>query len=192
MPADPRPPPPPRSRVLGGTLRQQEARSGILLISPTLIVVLVAVILPVAWTVMLAFQHVRLLTLRQSGIFGRYTLQSLTQVLTAPDFWPGLKVTLIYSVGGTALSIGVGLIAALALRAPFRGRSLVRGAMLLPYIAPVVAVTFVWQIMLNPQFGIVNDIGVHVFGWHHPIPFLSLQTGQLSLFGWHSGCRPRC
>jgi multiple sugar transport system permease protein len=44
-------------------------------------------------------------------------------------------------------------VAALALRRPFRGRGLVRAAMLLPYVAPVVAVTFAWTVMLNPQFG---------------------------------------
>ena len=50
--------------------------------------------------------------------------------------------------------------------------------MLLPYVAPVVAVTFVWQIMLNPQFGIVNAIGTEVLGWDDRIPFLSQQIGH--------------
>ena len=49
--------------------------------------------------------------------------------------------------------------AALALRKPFRGRGLVRACMLIPYVAPVVAATFVWTTMLNPQFGIVNYYG---------------------------------
>ena len=35
-------------------------------------------------------------------------------------------------------------------------------AFLLPYVAPVVAVTFVWRIMLNPEFGIVNHFGQQV------------------------------
>ncbi|MEE3922357.1 hypothetical protein V2I01_40915 [Micromonospora sp. BRA006-A] len=66
---------------------------------------------------------------------------------------------MLYSVGGTAGSIVVGLAAALAVRGPFRGRTLVRASMLLPYVAPVVAMTFVWQVMLDPQLGIVNDRG---------------------------------
>jgi multiple sugar transport system permease protein len=45
--------------------------------------------------------------------------------------------------------------------------------MLLPYVAPVVAVTFVWQTMLNPQFGIVNAIGTSLLGWDDPVAFLS-------------------
>jgi ABC-type sugar transport system permease subunit len=44
--------------------------------------------------------------------------------------------------------------------------------MLLPYVAPVVAVAFVWQIMLNPQFGIVNAFGTRLLGWQSPVNFL--------------------
>jgi multiple sugar transport system permease protein len=169
------------------TLARQEARTGLALISPTVIIVLVVVILPVLWTIMLSFQHVRLLTLRRAGIFGSYSLDNFRDVLTSSDFRDSLRNTLVYTVFGTALSIGVGLVAALAVRTPFRGRTIVRASMLLPYVAPVVAMTFIWQIMLNPQFGIVNHIGQSVFGWKHAVPFLSQQTGQLSIFGWHIG-----
>jgi multiple sugar transport system permease protein len=53
--------------------------------------------------------------------------------------------------------------------------------MLLPYVAPVVAVTFVWKIMLSPQYGILNHWGTAVFGWDHPVAILSQR--ESSLFG---------
>lgn len=165
------------------TLARREARTGLALISPTLIVVLVMVIVPVLWTLMLAFQDVRLINLRRTGVFGRYTLGNFTRVLASPDFVSSLVNTLVYTVGGTVTSIALGLVAALVVRRPFRGRALVRGAMLLPYIAPVVAVTFVWEVMLSPQFGIAGQVGTHLLGWRRAIPFLSEQTGHLSLAG---------
>jgi multiple sugar transport system permease protein len=168
-----------------GPLARREARAGLALISPTLVVVLVMVIIPVLWTLMLAFQDVRLINLRQTGLFGNYTLDNFTTVLTSPDFASSLVSTLIYTIGGTIGSIAVGLVAALVVRRPFRGRAIVRGAMLLPYIAPVVAVTFVWEVMLSPQFGITNQIGTRLLGWNRAVPFLSEQTGHLSLFGLH-------
>lgn len=176
-----------RQRAPKSARARSESRAGILFLLPTLLIVLVVVILPVLWTIMLAFQDVRLINVRDAGVFGSYSLDNLRSVLTSPDFRQSLENTLVYTVFGTILSIGIGLVAALIVRRPFRGRSIVRGVMLLPYVAPVVAVTFVWQIMLNPQFGIVNHWGVSLFGWHHAIPFLSLQTGQLSLFGLHFG-----
>jgi multiple sugar transport system permease protein len=71
----------------------------------------------------------------------------------------------------------------MAVRQPFRGRTFVRAAYLLPYVAPVVAVTYIWRTMLNPEFGIVNIIGQNLLGWDEPIPFLSQAVGTWNLFG---------
>ncbi|MGH2578343.1 MAG: carbohydrate ABC transporter permease, partial [Actinomycetota bacterium] len=170
-----------------GTLAQQEARAGIALLSPTLIVVLVMVVLPILWTIVIAFQELRLRNLRTRLFDFQFTLDNFATVLTAPGFLEALKVTLIYSVVGTFLSIALGLVAALVVRKPFKGRTFVRASMLLPYVAPVVAVTFVWQIMLNPELGIVNAIGTDLLGWSESIPFLEQRSGTLSIFGFDLG-----
>lgn len=155
----------------GQTLREQEGRAGLALISPTLIITLVVVVLPLLWAIMLAFQDVRLINIRQVGLFGGYTLENFTYVLAEPGFWTALVNTLVYTVAGTGLSIVIGLVAALALRDRFRGRTLVRASILIPYVAPVVAVTFLWETMLSPQYGIVNT-------WlREPIAFLTQARG---------------
>ena len=132
------------------------------------------VVLPILWTVSLAFQQVRLLNLRRTGIIGEYSLRQLRQRADLPRLRrrPGHHAGSTRCFG-TAGAIGLGLIAALALRRPFRGRGLVRAAMLLPYVAPVVAATFVWSTLLNPQFGLVNHWGTSLLGWEEPIAFLS-------------------
>jgi len=152
---------------------REDRRAGYLLISPTVIIVFTMVVLPVLWTVSLGFQQVRLLNLRQAGVIGDYSLDNFRTVLTSSGFVDALVTTLVYSVAGTAFAIGLGLMAALALRRPFRGRGLVRACMLVPYVAPVVAATFVWSTMLNPQFGILNHYGTTLLGWDEPIAFLS-------------------
>jgi multiple sugar transport system permease protein len=161
------------------SLRRQEARTGRLLLSPTVLIVLAVVILPIIWAILLAFQRIRLLNIRRAGIVGNYTLDNFDRVLTSPGFWDSLWTTLVYTVGATVGSIGVGLIAALALRKPFRGRGAVRAVMLLPYITPVVAATFVWTVALNPQYGIVNAWGTKFLGWNEPIAFLSTERSSL-------------
>jgi multiple sugar transport system permease protein len=166
-----------------GFKRRADARAGLALISPTLVIVLVMVVLPILWTVSLAFQQVRLLNIRTTGVFGDYTLANFEAIFTSEVFWSSLRTTLIYSVFGTAGAIGVGLIAALALRKPFRGRTLVRASMLLPYVTPIVAATFAWTTMLNPQFGIVNEWGQQFLGWDEPIAFLSQKSAEVSVFG---------
>lgn len=164
------------------TLAQRDARAGRTLLAPTLVVIVLVIVVPIAWTIVLAFQDLRLLDIRRRGLMGDFTLDNLTGVFSSPGFYNALTTTLLYSVVGTATSIGLGLVAALALRGWFRGRAVVRGFMLLPFIAPVVAVTFVWQTMLNPQFGIINEIGTSVFGWTNPIAFLTQRSAEVSLF----------
>jgi multiple sugar transport system permease protein len=171
------------TRARPGSLRRSEARAGLLLISPTVVVVVAVVVLPILWTVMLSFQQLRLIQLRTAGLFGDYSLANFTEVFTSDGFWDSLQTTLIYSVLGTALAVGLGLVASLALRQSFPGRGAVRALMLLPYVAPVVAVTFVWSVMLNPQFGIINHWGTTLFGWDEPIAFLSQRSAEVSLLG---------
>jgi len=168
----------------GRTLRQQESRAGLALLSPTFIVVMAVVVVPILWTVFIAFRELRLRDLREVGIFGAsFTLDNFIGVLTSRGFFDALLTTLVYSVVSTGLAIGMGLAAALIVRAPFRGRTLVRASMLLPYVSPVVAVAFVWSVMLDPNLGIVNAFGQDVLGWERAIPFLSQRSSDVTIFG---------
>jgi multiple sugar transport system permease protein len=158
------------------------------LVSPTVIVVFVMVVLPVLWALVLSFQRIRLLQIRRLDLFGgNYTLRNYDLLLGSSDFLKAAKVTLMYSVFGTAGAIALGMIAALLVRRSFRGRGLVRGLMLLPWVAPVVAITFIWRVMLSPQLGFVNALGTDVLGWDSPIPFLSQEHGTITLFGLSLG-----
>jgi multiple sugar transport system permease protein len=164
-------------------MRRAEARAGLALISPTVVVVLLVVVLPILWTVMLSFQELRLIQLRTAGLLGDYSLENFAEVFTSDGFWTSLKTTLIYSVLGTAAAVGLGLVASLALRQSFRGRGMVRALMLLPYVAPVVAATFVWEVLLNPQFGVINHWGRTLLGWDDPVAFLTQRSAQVSVLG---------
>jgi len=179
---------PTKQRRARGTRARRDSRAGMTLVSPTFLVVLVMVILPVLWALVLSFQRIRLIQLRQLDLLGgEYTLRNYERLLSSSGFLEAARTTLIYSVFGTAGAIGLGLIAALLVRSSFRGRGLVRGAMLLPYIAPVVAVTFIWRVLLSPQLGFVNAVGTDMLGWNSPIPFLSQESGTISLFGLSLG-----
>lgn len=164
--------------------RRSDARAGLTLISPTLIIVVFMVVLPILWTALMAFQPLSLLALATTGLLSTdLTLDNFRTVLSEPDFLESLLTTLAYSVLGTGSAIVVGLVAALAVRRPFRGRTLVRASMLLPYVAPVVAATFVWRTMLDPQFGVLNYWGERLLGWDEPIAFLTARSSEVSLLG---------
>ncbi|MEJ8633057.1 sugar ABC transporter permease [Streptomyces sp. NPDC006475] len=177
------PPGAPKRRHL--TSGQRQNRAGLAFVTPTFLVVLVVVIIPILWTVLLAFQNARLVDIQGMSLFGNWSLDNFSKVFGSAGFWSSLSTTLIYTVGATAGSVLLGLIAALALRKPFRGRGVLRGSMLLPYVAPVVAVAFAWEVALSPQYGIVNEWGSKLLGWDDPIAFLSTRSYEVNVLGAH-------
>jgi multiple sugar transport system permease protein len=74
-----------------------------------------------------------------------------------PEFWNSLLVTCIYAVGVSVLSVASGLVVALLLDAPLRGRGFYRGVYFLPAVTSSVAAAIVWRYMLDPS-GFVNTV----------------------------------
>ncbi len=155
-----------------------------MLILPASLIVSAFVFFPVLWNIALSLQRIRLIDLQTVNLFDfEATLRNFDRVIGSRDFWEVIRTTIIYTIGGTVLSLAMGLWAALVLQKAFLGRSAVRGLMLFPYVAPVIAVTFVWTIMLNPTFGIVNE-GIGALGFQQ-IDFLGRRSAELN-FGLFS------
>ncbi len=181
-------------------LARADARVAYFLITPAVLVVVALVIFPFLWNAALSLQRVRLIDLRSVDFLTTdVTTRNFGRVTGTRDFWTVIKTTFIYTIVGTTLSIAMGLWAALIMQKAFRGRTMVRGLMLFPYVAPVIAVAFAWKMMLNPTFGIANEwqsnLGLprvdylgrrdFVLGlgpWHLTLP---LALGAVILFeGW--------
>lgn len=73
-----------------------------------------------------------------------------------PEFWNSLTVTVIYAAGVSVLSVLTGLVFAILLDAPIRGRGLYRTIYFLPVVTSSVAVAIVWKYMLDDS-GLVNN-----------------------------------
>jgi multiple sugar transport system permease protein len=163
-------------------LQRRESRLGVMLILPAVLVVFLLVVLPLFWNVALSFQSARLINIQDVSLVGfDATLKNFDRVHSDREFWPVLRTTFIYTISGSILSILMGLWAALALRKSFRGRSIVRGLVLFPYVVPVIAAAFVWQVMLNPNFGITN-VWIERLGGN-AIDFLGTKSYDVSMFG---------
>jgi multiple sugar transport system permease protein len=174
----------PGKKEHGLTLAQKESRLAYLLLTPTFLVVILIVIFPVIWNVWLSLKPVTLRDLHASDLLSAADLsvRNFQRVLSARSFWPILTTTVIYAVFGTSLSIFLGLCAAMVARDKFRGLQLFRGFLLVPYIAPIVAMAFLWRMIFNAQFGIFNEFAVNVLGWPR-IDYLTLRNFNINLLG---------
>ena len=171
-----------RKRKKKSGLQKKESRLGVTLMLPTVLVLLVLFFFPLIWNFALSLQPARLINIRDGSLIGfSPRLKKFELVLSDNDFWPVLRTTFVYTIGGSILSILMGLWAALTLQSTFRGRSIVRGLVLFPYVVPVIAAAFVWQVMLNPNFGIVN-VWLERLGFS-AIDFLGTRSYDMSVFG---------
>lgn len=166
-----------RPRASG--MARREDLTGRVLVTPTVLILVLVVLLPFIASVLFAFQQFRLIDLGPLGDGEvTWTLDNFRAVFSSDGFWSALWVTLVYSVGSTLGAVGVGLAVSLALRKPFRGRGIVRGLALIPYVLPVVAAAMIWEQMLNAQYGVVNAFGRRYLAWEEPISFLSTGTHE--------------
>ena len=132
------------------TIRRKERLLGYALILPSVLLVAASLVYPVAYNVYLSFTEPNLDPSEPAEWVG---LAHYEAILNDPEFWEAFQntvvITLFSDIGATALGLGV----ALLFRNSFRGDGLARGLVLLPYIAPLVAVAFIWRRMWHPAYG---------------------------------------
>lgn len=79
-----------------------------------------------------------------------------------------LSFTVVFVVASTIFQIVLGLGVALLLNRHFPGRGLVRAINLIPWAIPMVVVAVGFRWMLDPQYGIFNDLLDRIFGINVP------------------------
>ncbi len=82
--------------------------------------------------------------------------------LADPAWWNAVWNTVRFALVSVVIETCLGLIVALVLNAEFKGRGLVRAAILIPWAIPTIVSAKMWAWMLNDQFGILNDIGLRL------------------------------
>ena len=100
-----------------------------------------------------------------------FTLENFARIFDDDEFLAVLWATVFYTVVGTVGALVVGLFAALLLNKEFRGQGLLRGLYLFPYVAPVIAVSFTWVILLDPFSGSANALLMQMGLTNAPINF---------------------
>lgn len=84
-------------------------------------------------------------------------LDNYVRVLSDADFWHALRVGVIFAGAAILFQVVLGVLFALLLNLPFRGRPLVRGISVLPYLLPTIVVALAFRWMLDGSFGLFTN-----------------------------------
>ena len=112
-----------------------------------------------------------------------FTISNYLKVFSASEFFEVLKTTIYYTFFGTAGALLLGLFAAQIMQKAFPGRAFVRGILLFPYVAPVIAVAFSWVILFDPFSGSVNAMMLELGVVKEPINFFGQRYATIGLLG---------
>ena len=112
-----------------------------------------------------------------------FTLENYSKIFSASEFFSVLKATIYYTFFGTAGALILGLFAAQIISKAFPGRAIVRGLLLFPYVAPVIAVAFSWVILFDPFSGSVNAMLLELGVSEKPINFFGKRDISLNFLG---------
>jgi len=155
--------------------RQTRALARIM-VAPSVIVLFVWMIVPLALTLWYSLQRFNLLHPERGGFawFRNYYF-----FLTDPSFAQAIENTLILVIGVLVITVVLGVLLALLMDQPIWGQGIVRLLVIAPFFVMPTVSALVWKNMLmHPQYGILAGIfsffGMRPVAWLTDYPLFSV------------------
>jgi trehalose/maltose transport system permease protein len=130
-----------------------ERRTAYYMVLPSLLLIIIVAFFPILYGIVLS------LTDSTAAAFGSFIgVENYVEMFQDPDFLEGLSNTVIFTVVSVTLEFILGLSIALAVNRAFRGRGLVRAAILVPWAFPTVISAVMWRLMFQDRIGIIQYV----------------------------------
>jgi multiple sugar transport system permease protein len=130
-----------------------------LLLFPLLVILVIFSFFPILYSAFLSLYRI-VLGLPQLGQ-NFVGLANYRYLLADEATRNSLQITIVFVGLSTILEVGLGLLIALAINESFKGRGVVRAAILIPWAIPTVVASQLWRFAFNDQYGIINYL---IFG----------------------------
>ncbi|MEZ4731371.1 MAG: sugar ABC transporter permease [Caldilineaceae bacterium] len=135
--------------------RMDEVRFGLLLLSPTLLILFIFLVIPIGYAVMMSFQQIELTISPDRSWTG---LDNYIDVATERAVRESVGRTFFFAALTIGISVLLALALALLLNESFRGRRPVRVLVMLPWaVAPVVG-GVLWRYIFQSNYGLANAL----------------------------------
>lgn len=138
-------------------LLEDERWLALLLLLPTVVLLGLFIAYPFVKGIMLSVTDTRV------GVPGHFVgFKNFEDVWNDSIFRVAVWNTCLYTVVTTVFKLALGLWLAVLLNRNFRGKTLTRAFILLPFIIPTVLSTLAWKWMFDPTFSVINWVLFHV------------------------------
>jgi multiple sugar transport system permease protein len=125
-----------------------------LLLLPALLLTASIIVYPIISAVDLSFQDVKISKVGRER--SPWTLDNYDKLFHSDDFYQSIEVTVKLVLLVTVFSFVLGLCTALMVNQKFRGRTIARLLVALPWAVPSVVAAVAWWWMFDSSFGLIN------------------------------------
>ena len=147
---------------------RKDWRVALLFILPATVGFIFFAVYPVLRGIYLSFTNFRILSPPTWTGLANYR-----ELLHDSVFWGSLRVTVYFVILSVGIGILISLITAVILQRLTKS-AVIRGLVILPFLISSVVAALVWQLMLDPELGIVNIVLKSLTG--HSVLFLGSST----------------
>lgn len=158
------------------SMEQKEKKLAVILIAPAVIYLILIMGLPLIWAVYTSLTD-KVIGAAQVNFVG---LSNYIEIIKDPVFQKSLLNTFIFAFFAVMGKVILGMIMALAMNQPVRGRGGIRAAMILPWTIPTIVSVFAWQWIYSDVGGALNRILMVLHITDHQIGWLS--TTSMAMF----------
>ena len=131
---------------------------------PAMVVILAVIVYPFAYNLVLSLSDMSLGRFRDWRIVG---LQNYAEVLSDGRLWGRFGVlvkTLVWTLVNVVCHLVIGVLLAVALNGPVRGKAIYRLLLILPWAVPAYITALTWRGMFDYEYGAVNLLLGLLFG----------------------------
>jgi trehalose/maltose transport system permease protein len=142
-----------------------ERRLAAAMLSPSLIIILIVAAYPIGYAIWLSLHQYSIIHVGLSRWVG---LDNYRDALKSGAFWSSVKITFIFTAISVTLELVIGMGMALLMHTAFRGRTLLRAVVLVPWAILTVGTAMMWRSIVQPDVGFLNQIlkTLHLPGAH--------------------------
>lgn len=151
------------------TRDQRSKTTAILLLMPAVIFLIGLIAYPIIKVVFDSFSYTHLVNKSLSGFAG---LANFKKVISDEHFGQALVNTVVWTVFSVLFEYIMGLGTAVLLNQDIKGRGIFRIFVFIPWLVPIIVAGMTWSWILNPDFGILNSLLIHLNLIKEPINFL--------------------
>ena len=149
--------------------RNSEARLGLYLILPAVVLVILVVILPIISGIQISFTSQRVI----GSEYEMVGLKNYLDLFGDKNFIASLGRSAVWVIANGLFQTVISLLIALLINQPFRGQNFVRTWILLPWAVPAAVTAILWRWMFDATSGIINTSMMGLGVLEKPLLFLA-------------------